>query len=347
MSKDKAYKAAGVDLRAAGIAKARIAELAKSTFTDGVVSEIGGFGGIYRFPAASGTLLLASSDGVGTKLMVAAAMGIYNTVGRDLVDHCVNDLLTLGAEPLFFLDYIGHADLSPDRIAELVEGLSIACRENGLALIGGETAQMPGLYSSGDFDIVGFIVGTTPESELIDGAAIASGDRLIALSSNGLMTNGYSLARRVLIDSGRFSLDDAPDVLGGATVGEALLAVHPSFLSPVKAMRASGVEITGMAHITGGGIAGNFVRVLPQNCSALFDLSEIPVPPIFDLIRASGEIPSSEMFEVFNMGVGFVIAVRAGDLDRALDSLRDAGAAAFSCGEIISGDRSVRIEGVN
>lgn len=347
MSKSKFYKDAGVDLAAAGIAKSKIAELAKATFTDSVVSEIGTFGGIYRFPAGSDTLLLASSDGVGTKLMVASAMGIYNSVGRDLVNHCVNDLLTLGADPMFFLDYIGHADLTPDRIAELVDGLSIACCENGLALIGGETAQMPGVYSSGDFDIVGFIVGTSQESNLVDGSAIAPGDKLIAIASNGLMTNGFSLARNVLLDSGRFSLEDSPKILVGETVGEALLKIHPSFLDPVRKMRSSGIDVSGMAHITGGGIGGNFIRVLPKNCKAIFRLTEIPVPPIFELIRTTGKVPMHEMFEVFNMGVGFVIAVRPGDLDRALESLRGSGASAFACGEIVSGDHSVLIEGID
>jgi len=336
----ESYRAAGVDISAGDEAKRRIAALAKKTFTSGVVSDIGAFGGVFRFPEGSRNLLLASADGVGTKLKVASAMGVFNTVGRDLVNHCVNDLLTLNAAPLFFLDYIGHSDMTAERIAELVEGLSTSCVENGLALIGGETAQLPGIYSPGDFDLAGFIVGTATDETYIDGGAIRPGDRLVALPSNGLMTNGYSLARRVLLDSGRFAPDDRPELLGGQSVGEALLAVHPSFLGRVKSLLQNNIEISGMAHITGGGIAGNLIRVLPKGCRALVEVSQIPIPPIFELIRSTGDIPRGEMFEVFNMGAGFILALRPNDLPMAFEL------AAIPCGEIVSGERSVEIGGL-
>ncbi|MCK5833208.1 phosphoribosylformylglycinamidine cyclo-ligase [bacterium] len=347
MKKGELYKAAGVDLTAADNAKKKIAALAKKTFTKGVVSDIGAFGGIFRFPEGSENLLLSSADGVGTKLKVATASKKYNTVGQDLVNHCVNDLLTLNATPLFFLDYIGHCDLPIERIAEIVEGLSIACSANGLALIGGETAQMPGIYSSGDFDLVGFIVGSASKQSLVDGSAIRPGDKLIALQSNGLQTNGYSLARKILIDSSAYALDDRPDILKGISVGEALLAVHPSYLKPVKSLIDKGINISGMAHITGGGIPGNLVRVLPKNCRAIVDVSQISIPPIFELIRHAGEVPISEMYDVFNMGAGFVIVLTADMQNKALALCESSEIFAVSCGEIVSGERSIKIDGVN
>ncbi|HDR91305.1 MAG TPA: phosphoribosylformylglycinamidine cyclo-ligase [candidate division Zixibacteria bacterium] len=340
------YKSAGVDLDAADIATKKIAALAKATFTADVASEIGAFGGIYRFPSGTGSLLVASADGVGTKLKVASTAGVLNTVGQDLINHCVNDILTLGAKPLFFLDYIGYSDLEPEEIARIVEGLSIASSANGLALIGGETEQMPGIYSSGEFDLVGFIVGTAKEDDLITGAAISPGDKLIALVSNGLQTNGYSLARNVLLDEGRFDVGDRPEILAGKSVGEALLAIHPSYLKPVEAVRGE-IGIAGMAHITGGGLPGNFSRILPKTCNAIFDVSKIPSPPIFELIRTEGEIEIAEMFDVFNMGAGYVIAVKPEDADRAMDILRKRGDSAVLCGEIAEGEGEVILKGID
>lgn len=339
------YKSAGVDLDAAVVATKKIAALAKSTFSADVASEIGAFGGIYRFPSGSGSLLLASADGVGTKLKVASATGIFNTVGQDLVNHCINDILTLGAKPLFFLDYIGYSDLGPEEIASVVEGLSKACGENGVSLIGGETAQMPGIYGSGEFDLVGFIVGTAVEERLITGSAISAGDKLIALVSNGLQTNGFSLARKVLLDSDAFAIDDRPEELHGTSVGEALLAIHPCYLKPVERLMES-VQITGMAHITGGGLAGNFSRILPEDCDAVFDVSKIPSPPIFELIRKHGDIPSQEMFDVFNMGAGYVIAVKASDAEPAMEILREIQQNAVVFGGITHGNHKVILKGL-
>lgn len=341
----KSYKSAGVDLDAAEIATKKIAALAKSTFSSDVVSEIGAFGGVYRFPSSGETLLLASADGVGTKLKVASAAGNLTTVGQDLVNHCVNDILTLGAKPLFFLDYVGYSDLEPDEIAEIVRGLSVACSANGLSLIGGETAQMPGIYNTGEFDLVGFIVGTAREVDLITGVRITPGDKLIALVSNGLQTNGYSLARKVLLDNGRFDVDDTPEILDGRTVGEALLAIHPSYLHAVESLQKS-VQIKGMAHITGGGLRGNFSRILPDHCDAVFDVNSIPKPLIFELIRAEGDIPIQEMFDVFNMGAGYIIAVGIEDVESSMQILGESGTEAVICGEIVLGKGDVILEGI-
>ncbi len=342
----KAYKSAGVDLDSAEIATKKIAELAKSTFSANVTSEIGAFGGVYRFPSETRSLLLASADGVGTKLKVASAMNVLNTVGQDLVNHCVNDILTLGAKPLFFLDYVGYSDIEPDGITKIVEGLSIACSANGVSLIGGETAQMPGIYNPGEFDLVGFIVGTAFEDELITGDNITPGNKLIALLSNGLQTNGYSLARKVLLDDGRFKIDDRPEILDGKSIGEALLAIHPSYLRPIEKLMPN-FEIKGMAHITGGGLRGNFRRILPGNCDAIFDVSTLPAPPIFELIRREGEIEMDEMFDVFNMGAGYVIAVEGEDSVGAVETLAQNDVSAVVCGEIIKGNRNVILRGKN
>ena len=346
MSESEAYKKAGVDLSAADEAGKRIAKLAKETFTPGVESEIGSFGGVYRFPSNSDNLLLASCDGVGTKLKVAAAAGIYDTVGRSLVNHCVNDILTLGATPLFFLDYVGHLDLEPGQIADVVEGLSIACRRNGLALIGGETAQMPGVYSSGEFDLVGFILGSVSEDKLIDGSDIEPGNKIIAIGSNGLQTNGYSLARKVLLDSGRFELSERPEGLQDS-VSEALLAIHPSYLEPVLALLSANVQIRGMAHITGGGIPGNLSRILPEGCLASVDVADVPVPPVFELIQNEGDIPAGEMYEVFNMGAGFMLIVDETAFEEAISIINADDYKAIPCGEIIPGKRGVELGGLD
>jgi len=343
MTYSETYKSAGVDLDAADLAKRKIAALAKSTFSDDVASEIGAFGGVYRYPTGSDSLLLASADGVGTKIKVATAAGIYNTVGQDLVNHCINDILTLGAEPIFFLDYIGYSDLTPDIISQIVEGLSIACRENQLSLIGGETAQMPGLYSPGDFDLVGFIVGYVHESGLITGDAIEPGNAIIALPSNGLQTNGFSLARKVLLDSGKYCLDDRPELLGGISVGEALLAIHPSYKKQVTTLVSAGF-VRGMAHITGGGIPGNLVRVLPEGCAANVDVSAVSVPAVFELIRRAGEIPSDEMHRVFNMGAGFLIIIDSDAVSKAISMLNQSGSDAVPCGKIVAGAKKIIIE---
>ena len=329
------YSAAGVDIDAAETAKRKIAEYAKSTFTEKVLTQIGLFAG--AFDIGGGKVLLASTDGVGTKILVAIRAGIYNTVGVDLVHHCVNDILVHGAEPLFLLDYLAHTDLTPDRVAEVVRGLAEGCCDANCALIGGETAQMPGFYPSGVFDLAATIVGQVEKDKIITGEKIRAGDRIIALPANGLHTNGYSLARYVLFQKAGLDVDTRVDELG-ETVGEALLKVHPLYLEPVKKISAV-AEIHGMAHITGGGVAGNLSRVLPKNVDAVVRKNSAPEIPIFQLIRRIGEIPEDEMFRAFNMGFGFLVIVPQDQTDRALAAVREHGA--FIAGEIVPGEGKV------
>jgi len=288
--KKMTYSSAGVDIDAGELATKKISRLAKKTFNSRVLTEIGLFAGAYDIGGER--ILLSSADGVGTKLIVASMAGIYNTVGIDLVHHCANDIAVHNAEPLFFLDYIGHSNLSVDRISEIVEGLSDGCNHIGAPLIGGETAQMPGIYPPDEFDLVGFIVGMVDKDKIILGREIKAGDVIIALHSNGLHTNGYSLARKVLFDVGKFSIDDHIDELG-ESIGEALLKPHTLYLNAVRNIR-NDVRIKGMAHITGGGVEGNLTRILPEGCTAIVKKSSAPKIPIFEIIRRVGKIEEDE-----------------------------------------------------
>jgi len=333
------YKASGVDIDAGNETVRRIRSLARGTFTPGVLSDIGSFGGLFRLDRDrfQEPVLVSSADGVGTKLKVAFMTGRHDTVGADLVNHCVNDILVQGAEPLFFLDYLATGRLSPAVAEQVVAGVARACRENGCALIGGETAEMPGFYADGEYDIAGFIVGVVEKSKIIDGRSIVPGDALIGLPSAGLHTNGYSLARRVLFGTAGLKPDMFVAELG-ATVGDALLAPHRSYLQVVRPLIQRGL-VKGLAHITGGGITENLPRTLPEGCAAVVDLSAWSVPPIFRLLEQRGAIARDEMFRAFNMGVGFVIACAAADADRARSA---AGPEAFRIGSIVGGDRTVR-----
>jgi phosphoribosylformylglycinamidine cyclo-ligase len=337
------YKTAGVDIDAGNETVRRIRSLARSTFTPGVLSEIGSFGGLfaldrekYREP-----VLVSSADGVGTKLKVAFMTGRHDTVGADLVNHCVNDILVQGAEPLFFLDYLATGRLSPDVAEQVVSGVARGCRENGCALIGGETAEMPGFYADGEYDIAGFIVGVVEQSSVIDGRGMLPGDVLIGLASAGLHTNGYSLARRVLFDVAGWTPDTKVPSLG-TTVGEALLAPHRSYLSIVRPL----IErhyVKGLAHITGGGMTENLPRILPDGCAAEIDRHAWTVPPIFGLLQERGGITQDEMFRAFNMGIGLVIACAARDAERVINSLARFGeTSAARIGFVVAGDRAVR-----
>ena len=337
------YKGSGVDIDAQDRALGRIKEIARSTFTPGVMSEIGLFGGLFTPEPDNpqGLVLVASADGVGTKLKVAQMAGRYDTVGQDLVNHCVNDILVQGARPLFFLDYFAAGKLVPERLASVVEGLGTACRENGCALLGGETAEMPGLYHGEDFDLAGFIVGAVRRDRLLP-SGVAAGDVLLGLPSTGLHTNGYSLARRLFFDQKGFSVDARLDDLG-CTVGEALLAVHRSYLKPVQSLLAAGAGrgVTALAHITGGGIPDNLPRVLPEGVRAVVREGSWKEPPIFAYIRREGRVPEEDMRRTFNCGVGLVLCVRpplAGDV---LAFLRAAGEEPFPLGELQSGPRGV------
>ncbi len=300
------YRSAGVDLEAADEAVRRLRQHARSTFTPGVVTDIGAFGGLFALGKYQEPVLVSSADGVGTKLKLAFALDKHDTVGQDLVNHCVNDILACGAEPLFFLDYFSTGKLNPAHLEEVVKGLALACRQTGCALIGGETAEMPGLYAPGEYDLAGFIVGVVERPQIIDGSHIREGDVLLALPSSGLHTNGYSLVRRV------FDLDGAdarshlerycPEL--GCSLGEALLEPHRCYL-PVLRPHLS--QIKGLAHITGGGLPGNVVRILPDGMQARFRAGAWQVPAIFRLIQQAGNIEDAEMYRVFNMGIGMVI----------------------------------------
>ena len=322
MTTGSTYRDAGVDIDAATEAVASIRELAEATRANTGAGSLGHFGGLYRLPAGDDQLLVASADGVGTKLMLAFRLGgdAHAQVGSDLVCHCVGDLLACGARPLFFLDYFATGKLDKTVFATVLRGLSSACAANGLALIGGETAEMPGLYADGHYDLAGFIVGTVAPDRFIDGSQIRAGDVLLGLPAPGLNTNGYSLARKVLglRDGDRpiAPIDVPRDDLDGATIAEALMAGHPSYFDQVWPLLEANL-VTGMAHITGGGLLDNVPRMLPDGLCAHFDLSSWSTPLIFELLVREGEIPPQEAYRAFNMGLGFVLAVRPEDVESA------------------------------
>ncbi|MEZ5989584.1 MAG: phosphoribosylformylglycinamidine cyclo-ligase [Planctomycetota bacterium] len=340
--KSERYKAAGVDIdkKYAAVTGAKAA--IERTFTPGVLSGIGSFGGLFdpAMVGAAGEVLVASADGVGTKLKVAIQAGVYDTVGQDLVNHCVNDILVQGARPLFFLDYVGIGVMRPDVVSLVLDGLARACAENGLALLGGETAEMPGVYHGDDFDLVGTIIGTVPRERILDGGRVRAGDRILALPSSGLHTNGYSLARKVLLDELGLGLDHRPEAWS-QTIGEALLAVHRSYLGPVLPLLADGDAVHACAHITGGGLFDNVPRVLPTGLRAEVRRNAVARPPIFDLLVDAGGIDEGEAHRVFNMGYGFLLIVAA---DRAADlqsRLVEAGEDAREVGRIVEGPHDV------
>jgi len=317
-----AYARAGVDIDVKMNTLKKAKKMIQSTFTPGVVGELGSFGGLFKSPGKE-YLLVSSADGVGTKLKVAQMAGRHDTVGQDIVNHCINDILVQGAEPLFFLDYIGASKLDPAVLAAVISGLCKACKENGCALIGGETAEMPGLYPPGEYDLVGTIIGQVARKKVITGGGIRAGDVLIGLPSSGLHTNGYSLARKVIFETA--GLDVRDRIPGtGKTVAEALLAVHKSYLKPVKTLMET-VPVQGMAHITGGGFPDNIERILPANICAVVDRSTWRVPALFDFIGARGRVNREEMYRVFNMGIGMVLFVREHHAVQAIETLQAAG----------------------
>jgi len=338
---DSAYARAGVNIDEMMHGLAAVKRMVNNTATKGVLSDIGMFGGLFEAPAR-GNVLVASTDGVGTKLKVAVMAGRHDTVGRDLVNHCVNDILVQGAEPLFFLDYLGTARLSARVFRDVIKGLCRGCRENGCALLGGETAEMPGLYPAGEYDLVGTIVGVVAKKNLVTGASIREGDILIGLPSNGLHTNGYSLARKVLFKQARLKVDDSFPGMR-KSVAEVLLAPHRSYLKPVKLLRDR-VRVLGMAHITGGGLTDNIPRILPDGKAALIDRKTWRVPPVFRFIRDRGKVGTDEMFRVFNMGIGYVLAVRNSDAAAAMRLLRRAREKPVVVGRIIAGRKRVVFE---
>jgi phosphoribosylformylglycinamidine cyclo-ligase len=335
------YKSAGVDIDAGNETVRRIKSIARSTFTPGVLSEIGSFGGLFSLHGGGWTdpVLVSSADGVGTKLKVAFMAGVHGTIGRDLVNHCVNDILVQGASPLFFLDYLATGRLSPDVAEQIVTGLAVACRDNGCALLGGETAEMPGFYTDGEYDVAGFIVGAVERARLVDGRGLVPGDRLLALPSTGLHTNGYSLARRIVFDRLGLGVDSHVAELG-ETVGDALLRPHRSYLRAMQPLLGAGI-VKGMAHITGGGITDNLPRILPAGTAAEVRRDSWTVPALFRWLAAAGAVPLDDQYRAFNMGVGLVMAVAAADASRAETLLRAAGEQPVTVGRIVTGTPGV------
>ena len=331
------YREAGVDISAADDAKARIKGLAKATFNPGVLSEIGSFGGMFRPDLAryKEPVLVASTDGVGTKIQVAIAAGVHDTVGYDLVAHCVNDILVQGAVPLFFLDYIALGRMDPERVEAIVAGFARGCAEFGCPLIGGETAEMPGTYAPGDYDLAGFIVGIVDRDKAITGAGVQKGDILLGLPATGLHTNGYTLARKVLFDTlGHTVATRLPQL--EQTVGEALLAPHRSYLAALEPLLERR-KIRALAHITGGGFAGNIPRVLPDGLGARIRRGSWQVPAIFRVIQDGGRVGDDEMMRTFNMGVGIIAVVAPADLHDVEHSLERRGEASFVIGTVVEG----------
>lgn len=327
------YKSAGVDILAGDKTIEKIKRFAKSTFNKNVLSDIGLFGGFYELDLTGykNPVLVSSVDGVGTKLKIAFEMDRHETIGQDLVNHCVNDIAVCGAEPLFFLDYYATGKLNPDKAAKVIEGFAIACKENGCALIGGETAEMPGFYSGEEYDVSGTIVGIVDKSKIINGSSIQKGDLLIGITSNGLHTNGYSLARKVLLE--KYKLDQHFDELGH-TLGEELLRVHKSYLKIIRALKEN-VEVKGLSHITGGGIVGNTKRIIPEGLSLHIHWGNWEMPPIFKLIMRTGNVNVEEMRNVFNLGIGLVVIVSPTQERLAFQIIHEMKEHALLIGEVV------------
>ncbi len=335
------YAAAGVDLERAQRTKQRIKYLAHKTFTRNVLSEIGGYGGLfaldkkrYRDP-----VLVSSVDGVGTKLKVAFELGVHHTIGADLVNHCVNDIAVQGAAPLFFMDYFASGKLDPDVTEKVVSGIADACKQNGCALIGGETAEMPGFYSNGEYDLAGFIVGVVERDRILTGEAVKPGDVLIGLASNGLHTNGYTLARKLLFGVAHYSPETYVNAIKNK-VGSELMRTHKSYWPVVRRLVES-EAVSAMAHITGGGITDNLPRVLAKGTSAVIDLGTWPVPPVFEHLQTIGRIPPEEMYRTFNMGIGMVLVVPSDKFKKVHQVLDRANEKGHTIGRVVRGDRKV------
>lgn len=343
MIEENTYKAAGVDIEAGDEAVHRLADYARSTYTPNVLADIGAFGGMFRFDTGDMTepVLVSSIDGVGTKVKIAAMMGKYDTIGMDMVNHCVNDILVQGARPLFFLDYFATSRLEPTTAADVVKGMSEACRGVGCALIGGEIAEMPGVYLEGEFDVAGCIVGVVDRPKIVDGSRIQQGDVVVGLASSGLHTNGYSLVRKVLFEDNDYRADQyVPEI--GAVLGDVLLAPHRCYANPVFEVMKS-VEIHAMAHLTGGGFYNNIPRVLPIDCQVTVERRSWAVPPIFALLQDKGGIDPAEMHRTFNMGVGMVLIVAKERGIEVVETLERCGETAWIIGEVHKGGREVNV----
>ena len=341
MTQRVGYREAGVDIDAGDEAKARLRSLVESTFTSNTRGEFGGFGGLFRMPTdVPSPVLVSSADGVGTKLKVAIDAGRHDTVGHDLVNHCVNDIVVQGARPLFFLDYVAFGKLDSDVLEAVVRGVAAGCRENACALLGGETAQMPGIYTPPDYDLAGFIVGYVAEERILGAHRVRENDTLVALASNGLHTNGYSLARLIVADRMRLGPKD-PFPGAPGTVGEVLLKVHRSYLESLAPV----LQVThAMAHITGGGLPGNVNRALPDTLDAVIDTSSWSVPNEFRVLQAAGGVVAEEMFRTFNMGIGMIVITDERSADTVIASARAAGVDAWRAGRVVRGRGNVILE---
>jgi len=340
-SKTITYATAGVRIDQANRIKQRIKYLAKKTFTRGVVSEIGGFAALFAVDKTkyADPVLVSSVDGVGTKLKLAFQMNLHHTVGADLVNHCVNDIAVQGATPLFFMDYLATGKLEPAVAEKVIEGLAEACRHNGCALIGGETAEMPGFYAEGEYDLAGFIVGVVERSRIITGKAVEPGDIILGLPSSGLHTNGYSLARKLLFEVARYEPDTYVNEIKGK-VGNELMQTHRSYWPIIKKLAAA-EAVSAMAHITGGGITENLPRVLPRGTAAAIDYGSWPILPIFTHLEQLGHLPQDEMLRTFNMGLGMLLIVPTKKFKKAESVLDRAGEKYYAVGRIVKGDRKV------
>ena len=334
------YRTAGVDISAGDAAKARLKKLVDSTRTAGTLGAFGAFGGLFRAPSGANQVLVASADGVGTKLKVAIAANKHDTIGHDLVNHCVNDILAQGALPLFFLDYVAFGALDEAVLEAVVAGVAAGCRENGCALLGGETAQMPGVYTPPDYDLAGFIVGVVDEGQMLGSERVRQGDVLIALASSGLHTNGYSLARRIVSERLRLGVtDEFPG--SGSSVADSLLSVHRSYLGALRPVLS---KVHALAHITGGGIPGNLNRVMPSDLDVTVDTRSWDVPPLFRVLQDAGQVPLDEMFRAFNMGVGMIVVGPESAADDVISSARAAGVGAWRVGQTSTGSGRVHLD---
>ena len=335
------YADAGVDIDRANRTKKRIKYLAHKTFNRGVLSEIGGFGALFAIDKQKyvNPVLVSSVDGVGTKLKVAFEMKVHHTIGADLVNHCVNDIVVQGATPLFFMDYLATGKLEPEVAEKVVEGLAEACKHNGCALIGGETAEMPGFYPEGEYDLAGFIVGVVEREKIVNGKNVEVGDVILGLASNGLHTNGYSLARKLLFEIGGYTPESYVNELKGK-VGNELMRTHKSYWPSVKRL-VDGDCVTAMAHITGGGITDNLPRMLPRGMAAIIEMGSWTVPPIFEHLQKLGNVAQDEMLRTFNMGLGMLLVVPSAKFKKAQTVIERSGEKAFTVGRIVKGERKV------
>ncbi|WP_026731713.1 phosphoribosylformylglycinamidine cyclo-ligase [Fischerella sp. PCC 9605] len=331
------YKEAGVDVEAGRAFVTQIRNLVHSTFRQGVLGGLGGFSGYFQLPTGyKEPVLVSGTDGVGTKLKIAQVLNCHDTVGIDLVAMCVNDVLTSGAEPLFFLDYLATGKLDKEQLTQVVAGIASGCKQAGCALLGGETAEMPGFYQAGEYDLAGFCVGVVEKSQLLDGSQVQVGDVAIALASAGIHSNGYSLVRKIISDRG-FAWNDTPDLLAGKTLGETFLTPTRIYVKPVLAARQAGLEIHGMAHITGGGLPENLPRCLGQGQAIKIDPNSWSIPPVFQWLAEAGSVSAQAMYHTFNMGIGFVLLVPPQQIQQAISHFESQNVAVHIIGEVITG----------